>query len=57
MLRMLLVTLKYLEARAEEILQLRIARVRDEDRFEGIVDHLVIGDLIVGICLVERPAV
>ena len=56
MFGVLLVTLEYLETGGQEVLQLGIAGVGDQDGFERGVDRLVVGDLIVGVGLVEGCA-
>ena len=53
MLGMLLVTLEDLEPRRQEILELRIARVRNERGFERSVHRFVVGNFVVRIGFVE----
>ena len=48
-----LVTLEYLEAGSEQILQFRVCRVRNENRLERAVDRLVISDFVVSVSLIE----
>ena len=53
MLGVLFMTLEYLETGGQKIFQLWIAGVGDQDSLEGVVDCLVVSDLIVGVGLVE----
>jgi len=55
MLGMLLVTLD-LETGSQKVLQLGIAGVGDQDGLERAIDRLVVGNLVVGVGLVERCA-
>ena len=56
MLGVLLMTLEYLETGGQKVLQLGIAGVGDQDSLKRVVDCLVIGDLVVGVSLVEDCA-
>src|SRR5438270_1814980 len=57
MLGMLLVALKDLQAGLQQAFQFGVIRVRNKGGLERAVDRLVIGDLVVGIRLVEGGAV
>ena len=53
MLRMLFVTLKYLQTRRQKIFQFRVARIGNENRLERIVDRLVVSDFVVSVGLIS----
>jgi hypothetical protein len=56
LLGVLLVPLENLESRLQQVLQLAVARGRDQCLLQGIVHRLVVGDLVIDICLVEGGA-
>src|SRR6185503_11797090 len=51
-----LVLLEQLQSSLQQALQLGVLGVRDEGVLQGAVDGLVVGDLVLGIGLVEGPA-
>ena len=56
MLGVHLVALENFQAGGQQVFQFGIAGVRNQRRLERGVDRLVIGDLVVGVGLVERRA-
>jgi hypothetical protein len=55
-LGVLLMALEYLQAGLQQARELGIVRRRDQRAFECAVDRLVVGDLIIDVRLVKRPA-